>query len=158
MQYTSQLQGISIATSLGLISEEMVLALGRLLRGEEMTAGDEERLDRGHLVLEDLASGRPRPAEDAESPRPAGEQSNLAAMQAMRLQAPDEDPRPYARRLADALKDVQAGDRGGRKNDLRAIRELFMAMSRLTLESAHDMARGTPEFEAWLNAPMTLRS
>lgn len=154
--YLSELAG---ATSIGLLAEEMVFVISRLLR-EKARATEEDALviAAGRALLDSIANPKPggtRPGLNQLS----GSEGALDAIQAVLVQAREGDAEAYVTRLVAALRAIEGRENvEGREDDLMEARDLFATVGRLSLSRANGLTRSPQERIGWLTSAATSTS
>lgn len=146
-----QIEELANAASAGLLAEEMVFAMGRILRGEPLDQSEErESVALGKAVLESLTSS------DLTIPPPEGmsqlaaDDEALDALHAVMIQAPERDVREYLGRLVDVLDLVlKQEDVSSYQAELEALQELFATLGSITLARANSLSKGPEERLTW---------
>jgi thioredoxin-like negative regulator of GroEL len=148
---------LASAASAGLLAEEMVFALGTLLRGGGLEDDDaRDAVEAGKAVLTALVSPNLTVPAAAGVSQLAADEEALDALQAALVQAPDEDVQEYLKRLIEVLEaalnneDVQA-----RQSELDSLQKLFATLGHITLARANSLSRAPQERLSWPTSPAT---
>jgi hypothetical protein len=146
---------LASATSNGLLAEEMVFVISRLLR-EKARPDEEDRkvIETGRAVLDSVADPTPGEARPSLS-QLTGSEGALEAIQAVLVQTEDGDVESHVRRLVKALKALEEGseDIGSYEGDLTDARDLFAIVGRLSLSRANSLTRSPEEQLRWPTSP-----
>jgi hypothetical protein len=156
-----EIHEVAGAVSLGLLSEDVVLSAGRVLRKEALEPSDYEALRNGKALLERLGSKAIGGAVVPPGPRRIdSDESDLDVYRAVRIQSPNEPARDLLSRLADLL-DRAIGGRLSSDDDTGILftRELFTRVGQLTLARTDDLFdRARTEQLEWMDPGRSLRS
>jgi hypothetical protein len=139
------IEDLAYATSSGLLAEEVVFAVGDVLRGGTLDSEPRKALETGKAVLEALVSpDLAVPAQPGMSQLAANEEA-LDALQAALVQAPDQDVQAYLRCLIGVLEEAIGGaDVRDRQSELESLQRLFATFGHITLARANTISR-TPQ-------------
>jgi len=126
--------------SLGFLATDLVLAMGRRLRDEELTDGDLAVMHGGHDLLQRL--GQPQPSlMPVVGPRfLTSDAVDVEVFRAARAQEPDEPVKAVIGRMASLLDRAIAGSL--EPSDAEAagqVRTLFMHLGEITLSRADEL-------------------
>jgi len=148
-----ELQEMTGAVSLGVLAEEMVLAVGKLRREESLAARDLDTITGGEQLLQRLSSDTPSVLSPVGIRHMGSEAALLDVFRAVRLRAPDQPVREFLRKLAEPLgraarsEALQPSDR----ELLPEIQALFVQIGELTLARTNDLFdRGRKEPFGWM--------
>lgn len=147
-----QFREISGAVSTSLKAEELVYALGLLLRGEELPERENAALVEGQRLLEQLGA-----SESSDAQRGAGtwrrlgaDRGALGTLHAALRPLVGDDVQAQARRLAEALGRVLGGgDISADRDALEKVRELFANLSRVAGARITTLSRRRRERLSW---------
>jgi hypothetical protein len=143
--------------SLGLLSERMVLALGRVGRSEELTEEDRQAIQRATELFE-LMTTRDVIVVGATVNRMLSDASYIDALEALQGQTDGGDIEDYAERYSELLRKVLAGEAGeDERAELEALRNLFVEVGLTTLSRANEISR-TRQESPWLPQPHRMSS
>jgi hypothetical protein len=152
---------LASATSTGLLAEEMVFAIGRLLRERSRPEGEDAKaIEAGRVLLNSavdpsLGVSQPGLSQLSQS------EGTLDTIRAVLVQAPGEDVKNYVQRLDRALKralEDSGEDFDAYEDDLIAVRDLFATVGHLTLSRANRLTRSPQEHLGWPISTATLNS
>lgn len=148
-----QLEEVTGAVSLGVLAEEMVLAVGRLRREEQLTQEDLRTIEAGQRLLEELSSAVPGVLSPGGTRHMDTEAAILDVYRAVRLRAPEEPAREFLARLAKPLARATQGDRMLSDQEralLPEIQALFTQIGELSLARTNELFdKGRKEPFAW---------
>jgi hypothetical protein len=149
---------LSGVLSLGLLSERIVLTLGRALRDEKLSDDDRQALDSARRLFE-LMTNEDVIVIDSLEDRMLTDESYLDALHVVQMQAPGSEIEESARRYLDILQSLIDGHvTPEERDDVTALRELFVEVGETALSRANDLSR-TPQEHSWRPMhPLTLRS
>lgn len=153
------LEELSSTVSAGLLAEETVFAIGRLLRGQALDTSSRRAIKQAADLLR-AATSPSAPVADAISfQQLSTDDSALDALRAARVQAPDKDLQEYLQHLVAVLERAEEGeDVSTESESLRAVRELFASLGHFSLARANKLARTREERLTWTGSIATLRS
>lgn len=160
MREHPHLAELASATSTGLLAEEMVFVISRLLR---------ERRRPGKKGLKIIEEGRALLKSAVDSPldetppslsRLFEPEGTLDTIRAVLVQDPNADVKSYVERLDAALAEVLEGGEAieSREDDLMEVRGLFATVGHLTLSRANRLTRAPNEDFGWPISPVTSNS
>jgi hypothetical protein len=157
MSERQEIVELTDTVSLGFLSSDLVLALGRLVRQENLSSRDRDALRSGHDLLERL--GNPEPTlQPTPGPRLlTSDAVDVEVFRAARVQEPGEPVKAVIARMAALLE--RATTRPFEPADAKAadqVRRLFVYLGDMTLSRADDLLK-TPHHErpAWLDPTAT---
>jgi hypothetical protein len=155
-----ELQEMAGTVSLGVLAEEMILALGKLKRDEKLADPDVRTLNGGHQLLSQLGAEAPATVAGG-GVRRMGSESALDVYRAVRIHAPDQPVRDVLRKLAAPLGRAASRQRL-RSEDrtlLPQIQALFVVIGELALAHANELLdRGRKEPLGWIGSARGLAS
>jgi len=143
------------ATSTGLLAEEMVFAVGRLIRGEaELSQDDRQILEEGRRLLRSAVDPSPGEAQPGLSQLSEPE-GTLDTIRAVLMQAPDANVKSYVEALDAALGGIvdEERDPSAYEAELDKIRDLFATVGHLTLSRANRLTRSPQDQLEWPTSP-----
>jgi len=120
--------------SLGLLADETVLAIGRLLRHEALGSREHDVLLDAKGLLESLGSAEVPLIQVSGWHHLHADPANGAVFRAARIQAPNEPVRAILNKFAAALEIAIAENGAGKEpGELRGVQELFGRVGELSL-------------------------
>jgi hypothetical protein len=146
-----QIEDLAYATSSGLLAEEVVFGLGKLLVGEKLE-DDQERaaLQTAGSVLQAIIDSDVSVPARAGTAQLAASEEALDALQAALGQSTDENVQAYLARLNDTLTAALAGESvTARKAELESLQNLFATFGHITLARANRLTRAPLDRLTW---------
>jgi hypothetical protein len=149
MRERQHLEELSGAVSLGLLAEDMVIVIGRVMRGETLNAKDRRVLEMARALFATLgcadvilpAAGRDQMLSD---------DAYFDALRAVETQVPGQEAQAAAARLVELLDTVLTGDVDQvAAHELHALRAVFIDVGKATLMRANDLSRSRQEPYPW---------
>jgi hypothetical protein len=151
MSERHQIVELTDTVSLGFLATDLVLAMGRLLRKENLSTDDVSTLRSGRELLQRLGRAEPTLTPIAGPRLLTSDAVDLEVFRAARAQVPDEPVKTFVARMAEVLERSVSGALGPSDIDAaRQARSLFMHLGEMTLSRADDLLT-TPHRErpAW---------
>lgn len=150
------LEELAATVSTGFLAEEVVFALGKLLRGEPLEAPALRPIEHAALLLRAAASPEPAVSGAAGLQQLANQPAALDALHAARDQAPGEDVAERLQRFADVLDAAVANaDVSTSRDALEGIRSLFASVGHFSLARANKLSRSREERLTWTGSTET---
>jgi hypothetical protein len=144
---------LSGVLSLGLLSERMVLALGRAMNGNDLTEDDLDAIAAARRLFERMTEEDVIVIEGPED-RMLNDESYLDALHVVQLQTGGAEIEPAVRRYVDLLEKLindQISEE--QREELTSLRDLFVEVGEMTLSRANELSR-TRQDPSW--RPMRL--
>jgi hypothetical protein len=134
------------ALSAGLLAEKMVLALGRVLRGEELNSGDRQVLAQARDLFEAMVSNDVF-VTNSGTLRMLDDGSYFDALHVVELQTSQGGLEERLREYADILRRIAEGAQLSDDDQqlVSALRGLFSTMGEKTLARAYEASRTTED-------------
>lgn len=149
MRERQQFEEVSTVVSLGLLAEDMVLVIGRVMRGDEMRERDRRVLEKAKRLLETLSSEDVVPV-DLGADQMLADEAYLDALRALKLRAPEAEEQVAAAQLVALLDAVLRGELDEpMREQLLQLRAIFVDVGKSMLTRANDLARSRQEAYAW---------
>lgn len=128
------------AVSLGLLSQDVVLAIGRVRRAEPLTDSDSHSLRGGKFLLDRLASDAPSLVQSEHPRQMQDDVADREVFRAVRIQSPDEPAREFLARLALVLDHALVGTLAVDEADtIKIAQNLFAQVGDLALTRTNDL-------------------
>lgn len=148
-------QGLSSAVSLGVLAEDVVLATGRLLRGEPLDEQTTEVLARGRELIVSLYDTQKGLGPTLSASRQVSEQATIDALRAIRRQGLEAPTQDYLRSLAELLENPDNVAEDARVQRLDELRRFFAFIGQVALARANGLARPRQEQSSWTTSTST---
>jgi len=133
--------------ALGRLAEQMVFTLGRVVREEDLQPEDTAVLEAARKLFEVMASEDVIVIDVADK-RMLNDESYLDALRV--FEHPGQDVEEQAKRYVDLLTKAASGDvTDEERNELSALRELFVEVGETTLARANDLSRSPGQEPSW---------
>lgn len=155
-----ELREVAGAVSLGLLSEDLVLSVGRLLRKDPLEAADYQALQFGKSLMERLGSQSRGALVASGTSRIDTDESDLDVYRAVRIQSPNEPARELLNRFAGLLDRAIRGELSpDDEPTVILIRQLFARVGELTLARTDDLfERSRMEHLEWMGTARSFHS